>query len=65
MLLTPVVGVAVAAFAIVFAEVSDRSSSAVLFSGQTRCRADPASGHWTVGALTLLVVCKSLAYGAR
>ena len=64
-LLTPVVGVAVAAFAIVFAEVSDRSSSAVLFSGQSALPAlIQQADTWTVGALTLLGVCKSLAYGA-
>ena len=63
--MTPVVGVAVAAFAIVFAEVSDRSSSAVLFSGQSALPAlIQQADTWTVGALTLLVVCKSLAYGA-
>jgi H+/Cl- antiporter ClcA len=64
-LLTPVVGVAVAAFAIVFAEGSDRSSSAVLFSGQSALPTlIQQADTWTVGALMLLVVCKSLAYGA-
>ena len=64
-LLTPVVGVAVACFAIVFAEGSDRSSSVVLFSGQSALPTliQQAEG-WTVGALVLLVVCKSLAYSA-
>ena len=64
-LLTPVVGIAVAGFAIVFAEVSGRSSSAVLFSGQDALPTlIEQSGAWTVGALTLLVICKSLAYSA-
>ena len=63
--LTPVVGVAVAGFAIVFAEGSDRSSSAVLFSGQSALPTlIQQADTWTVGALTLLVVCKSLAYSA-
>ncbi len=45
-LLTPVVGVAVAGLAIVFAEGSDRSSSEVLFSGQRRAaHARPTSGR--------------------
>ena len=64
-LLTPVVGVAVAGSAIVFAQWSDRSASEVLFSGQNALPAlIQQSGTWTVGALTLLVVCKSLAYTA-
>ena len=62
-LLTPVVGVAVACFAIAFAEWSDRSSSAVLFSGQNALPGlVEQADSWTVGALTLLVVFKSLAY---
>jgi H+/Cl- antiporter ClcA len=64
-LLTPVVGIAVAGLAIVFAEGSDRSSSEVLFSGQDALPTlVQQADAWTVGALTLLVVCKSLAYGA-
>ncbi len=62
-LLTPVVGAAVACFAIAFAEWSDRSSSAVLFSGQNALPGlVEQADSWTVGALTLLVVFKSLAY---
>ncbi len=64
-LLTPVAGLAVAGFAILFAEVSNRSPSDVLFSGQSALPAVvEQAGAWTVGALTLLIVCKSLAYGA-
>ena len=64
-LLTPVAGVAVAGFAILFAEGSDRSSSEVLFSGQSALPSlIEQADAWTVGALTLLVVCKSLAYSA-
>jgi H+/Cl- antiporter ClcA len=64
LLLTPVLGLAIAGLAIAFAEISGRSFSEVLFSGQS---ALPGLVHnaagWTVGALVLLVVCKGLAYG--
>ncbi|HUD16559.1 MAG TPA: chloride channel protein [Acidimicrobiales bacterium] len=62
-LLTPVVGLVVAGMAIAFAEGTGRSGSEVLFSGQS---ALPGlvlhAAGWTVGALVLLVVCKSVAY---
>ncbi|HEY2372295.1 MAG TPA: chloride channel protein [Gaiellaceae bacterium] len=62
-LLMPFVGLAIAAFAILFQEAADHSSSYVLFSGQDALPTliDGAAG-WTVGALTLLIVCKGLAY---
>jgi hypothetical protein len=58
-----VVGIAVAALAIAFGEATDRSSSLVLFSGQTALGSvlGEATGY-TVGALLLLIVCKGLAY---
>ncbi len=63
MLLTPVAGLVVAGVAIAFAEGTGRGSSEVLFSGQS---ALPElvlhAAGWTVGALMLLVVCKSIAY---
>jgi len=61
--LTPVAGLAVAGLAIVFAETTGRSSSEVLFSGQSALPSliQNAAG-WTAGALVLLVVCKGLAY---
>jgi hypothetical protein len=61
--LMPVVGLAIAGLAIVFQELSDHSSSYVLFSGQDALPTlvEGAAG-WTVGALTLLIVCKGLAY---
>ena len=63
--LTPLVGLAIGVLAVVFAEGSGRSSSEVLFSGQS---ALPSllenADDWTVGALVLLIVCKGLAYGA-
>ena len=63
-LLTPVAGLAVAGLAIAFGEWSDESASQVLFSGQTALPGLIEQAEtWTVGALVLLVVCKSLAYG--
>ena len=63
-LLTPVVGLGVAGLAIAFAEGTGRGPTYVLFSGQSALPGlvQHAAG-WTVGALLLLVVCKSLAYG--
>jgi H+/Cl- antiporter ClcA len=63
--LTPVVGLAIAGLAIIFAEVSGKSSSLVLFSGQEALGPflDNAGGY-TVGTLVLLLMCKALAYAA-
>lgn len=64
LLYTPFVGLAVALAAILFDVLTDRGTSAVLFSGQD---ALPSLIHdassWTAGALVALVACKSLAYG--
>jgi H+/Cl- antiporter ClcA len=63
LLLMPVVGLLVAGLAIGFGQATDKSSSEVLFSGQTALPGLVAqAGEWSVGALLLLVVCKSLAY---
>ena len=64
-LLTPVVGLAIAGLAIAFAQGSGRSSSGVLFSGENAIvpLIQNAAG-WTVGALVLVIVCKGLAYSA-
>jgi H+/Cl- antiporter ClcA len=65
LLLTPVVGLAVAGLAIAFAESTGKGTSEVLFSGQTQL---PALIHhaasYTAAALVLLVACKGLAYAA-
>ncbi len=65
LILTPVVGLAIAGLAIAFAEGTGKGSSEVLFSGQT---ALPSllthSATFSVGALLLLIACKGLAYGA-
>jgi H+/Cl- antiporter ClcA len=63
-LATPIVGLAVAALAIAYAEGSGKSSSQVLFSGQTAL--GPLVMHaarYTVPALLLLLACKGLGYG--
>jgi H+/Cl- antiporter ClcA len=64
LLVTPVVGLAVAGLAIAFAAATGKGSSEVLFSGQSAL--GPLITHsasYTVGALLLLLVCKGLAYG--
>src|SRR6266496_2456649 len=64
-LLTPVIGLAVAGLAIAFAAATGKASSEVLFSGQSALGPLIAnSASYTVGALLLLIACKSLAYGA-
>jgi H+/Cl- antiporter ClcA len=62
-LLMPVVGAGVALLAIGFAEATDHEASLVLFSGQDAL--GPlvnGAADFTVGALVLLTLCKSLAY---
>jgi H+/Cl- antiporter ClcA len=64
MLVVPLAGVAVAVLAIIYAEATGKPTSDVLFSGQNAL--DPLITHaasYSVGALLLLIVCKSLAYG--
>ncbi len=64
LLLMPVMGLGIAVLAIVFQEGSHRSFTEVLFSGQSALPGlvSHAAG-WSVGALVLLVACKSVAYG--
>lgn len=61
---TALAGLAIGVIAYVFVETTDRPVSFLLFSGQDALAPllEGATG-WTVGALLLLVVCKSLAYG--
>jgi hypothetical protein len=64
-LLTPLVGLAVAGLAIAFAAATGKGSSEVLFSGQSAL--GPFIGHatgYSLGALLMLLLCKGLAYGA-
>ena len=64
LLLTPVVGLAVAGLAIAFGEATGKGSSEVLFSGQSALGPFITnSASYTVGALLLLIICKGLAYG--
>jgi H+/Cl- antiporter ClcA len=64
LLLMPLIGLGVAGLAVAFAEGTGRGVSEVLFSGQSALPSLVVhAGGWTVGALFLLVVCKSLAYG--
>jgi H+/Cl- antiporter ClcA len=65
LLATPLVGLAVGLLAVLYAEVSGHAVSDVLFSGQNQL--GPLVGQsatYSVGALTLLVAAKGLAYGA-
>jgi chloride channel protein, CIC family len=65
LLLTPVVGLLVAGLAIAYHEGTGKSSSDVLFSGQSALGPLVTNAaSYSVGALLLLLVCKGLAYGA-
>ena len=64
LLATPAAGLAVAGLAIAFAAGTGKSSSDVLFSGQSALGPFiSSSASYTVGALLLLIVCKGIAYG--
>jgi H+/Cl- antiporter ClcA len=64
LLATPVAGLAIAGLAIAFAAGTGKSSSEVLFSGQSALGPFITnSASYTVGALLLLLVCKGIAYG--
>ncbi len=64
-LVTPVVGLAVAGLAIAFAAGTGKGTSEVLFDGQNALGPFIThSANYTVGALVLLLACKGLAYGA-
>jgi H+/Cl- antiporter ClcA len=59
----PAIGLLVAGLAVGFGQATDKSSSEVLFSGQSALPGLVANAaEWSVGALLLLVACKSLAY---
>lgn len=65
LLVTPLLGLAVAGLAIAYGEITGKSSSEVLFSGQSAL--GPLienSADYSVGAVVLLVLCKSAAYTA-
>ncbi len=62
-LLMPLLGLVIGGLAIGFSEATDHPASDVLFSGQDQLP-DVVSNaaSWSVGALLLLMLCKSLAY---
>jgi H+/Cl- antiporter ClcA len=64
LIVMPLLGLAIAGLAIGFAEVTDKGSSDVLFSGQSALGGliDHASS-WSVGALLALLAAKGIAYG--
>jgi H+/Cl- antiporter ClcA len=62
-LITPLIGLAVAGLAIAFAAGTGKASTEVLFSGQSALGPLISnSASYTVGALLLLIACKGLAY---
>jgi hypothetical protein len=64
LVLTPLLGLAIAGLAIGFGEITGHGFSWVLFSGQNALPGlvQHAAG-WSVGALVLLIACKGVAYG--
>jgi H+/Cl- antiporter ClcA len=63
-LLTPLLGLAVAGLVIAFVAGTGKSSAEVLFSGQDQIGPFvTSSASYTVAALLLLLACKGLAYG--
>jgi len=65
LLLTPVVGLLIAGLTIAYTEGTGKSSSDVLFSGQSQLGPLISNAAtYSVGALLLLLACKGLAYGA-
>jgi H+/Cl- antiporter ClcA len=64
LLFMPIAGLAIGALVIIFVELTDKSFSFVLFSGQDALPTlIEGEAGWTVGALVLLIGCKGLAYG--
>ena len=63
LLVTPLLGVAIALLAIAFDQVTDQGVENVLFSGQAQLPVlVEQSATWSTGALLLVIVCKGLAY---
>lgn len=63
-LLTPLVGLGIAALAIAYHQATGKSTSDVLFSGQEQLGPLLAgSADYTVATLVLLIACKGLGYG--
>lgn len=63
LLITPLLGVAIALLAVAFNEITDQGVENVLFSGQAALPVMiEQSAAWSTGALLLVIVCKGLAY---
>lgn len=63
LVITPLLGATIAVLAIAFSELSDKGANFVLFSGQSALPTlIQQSATWSVGALVLVTVCKTLAY---
>ena len=63
LVLTPAAGLVVAAAAVIFFEITGKSSENVLFSGQNQLPGLVLqAGTWSVGALVVLIVLKGIAY---
>jgi H+/Cl- antiporter ClcA len=61
--ITVLLGMAIAALAIVFSQITGKGANQVLFSGQAALPSlITEAGTWSIGALALLIVCKVLAY---
>ena len=64
MIVLPLAGVAVAALTIIYTQATGKPASDVLFSGQSATGTlVQHAASYSVGALLLLLVCKTLAYG--
>jgi H+/Cl- antiporter ClcA len=64
LLITPLLGAMIAGLAIAFSELADKNANYVLFSGQEALpKLVDQSATWSVGALVLVSVFKSLGYG--
>jgi len=62
--LIPILGLAVGGLAAIFEGVTGKGTHQVLFSGQNELPAlIQHAGTWSIGALLLVLACKSLAYG--
>ena len=63
LIVTPLLGLLIAALAILFAQATGEDASQVLFSGQAALPALISDAEsWSLGALVLLIACKALAY---
>ena len=63
LVLLPVAGLVIAGLAILFEQTTDKPSSEVLFSGQDQLPGlVQGAGTWSISALVLVLVCKSLAW---